>query len=123
MDDGNFLHLFKEALTAILLSENELTELLNNKNYKGNTEVHDLNIIDLSSNMISLREYLRNNFHQYQAEGKNFSVFIRGIISVLSPKIKEFSNKKIFWNKNEQEIKNGNEQLLEMYAEPIKIHA
>lgn len=120
-EEGNFLHLFKESITAMLLSENEFIQLLSNKHYQGNSEVHNLNIATSTGEMFNLREYLRNNFHQCQINGRDFSFFIKNMIETLSPKIKEFSYKKKYWNKNEQEIKKGNAELLKTYAEPIII--
>lgn len=120
-DDRNLLHLFKESLTAMLLSEKELTTLLENKNYKGNQEIQYLNMLTLEKEIMNITEYLRNNFHEYCNKNLSFSVFIEDMINILSPKKKEFSDKKIFWNKNEQEIKRGNKTLLEKYSEPIKL--
>jgi|GEM_PF-3262906 hypothetical protein len=119
-ENQDFLHFFKEALTGMLLSEKEIAKLLDRKDYKGNPEVHNLNI-KVFNQTTTLREYLRSTLHQYQEKGLSFSQFIKDVIDQLRPKVKEFSNKKIFWNQNEREIRDGDEKLSKEYAVPIVI--
>ncbi|HQG58781.1 MAG TPA: hypothetical protein PLM44_03060 [bacterium] len=68
-----------------------------------------------------MREYLRSTLHQYQEKDLSFSQFIKDVIDQLRSKAKEFSNKKIFWNQNEREIRDGDEKLSKEYAVPIVI--
>lgn len=120
--EKNFLHLFKETLTGMLLSEKELKETLGKKDYKGNPEVHNLYVKEYTSeNEVTLREYLRENLHIYQQKGLPFSFFIKEMIEKLLPKANDFSDKKIFWNKNEQELRKDDQFLLKEYARPILI--
>ena len=122
LEEKNFFHLFKETLTGMLLSEKELAEILERKDYKGNPEVHNLYIKESTSgNETTLREYLRENLHTYQQKGLPFSVFIKEMIERLLPKATDFSDKKIFWNKNEQELRKDDSMLLKEYAQPISI--
>jgi len=120
-EEINFLHLFKEALTAMLLSEEGLLKLLGKEYYRGNPEVFSLNVKIKEGEIVAFREYLRSSFHQYNQEGRSFSRFIEDIIFQFRPKAKEFSEKKIFWNKNEQKIREGNKNLLSEYEKSILI--
>ena len=103
--DRNFLHLFKEALTGMLLSEESMMKVLNNKDYRGNPEVWNLNIATPAGPVLSLREYLRTNLHIFKAKSLSFEDFISGMISELQPLAGLFSQKKVFWNMNEREIR------------------
>ncbi|MFA6416133.1 MAG: hypothetical protein WCW56_01465 [Candidatus Paceibacterota bacterium] len=120
-DKRSLEHMFKEALTGMLLSEPELENLLNRKNYLGNPEIQNLFIKDGDEKEVILREYLRSEFRNHKARGLSFSDFIKAMMEKFLPKASEFYQKKTFWDKNEQELKAGNSELLEIYSEPIKI--
>lgn len=114
-------HLFKEALTAMLLSEQSMENLLDRKNYLGNPEIHFLYIKESGKEKITLREYLRFLFKEYKQRKLTFSSFIDDTIKKLLPVAEKFDKKKIFWNKNEGELKKNNQDLLNIYSEPIEI--
>ncbi len=120
-ENKDFLHLFKEALTGMLLSEKEMSECLGMKEYFGNPEVHNLNIKLEDGKQLVFREYLRSILHQYRQQDLSFQQFIADTIEILRPKAEEFSKKKIFWNKNEQKILNRDEELSKEYGQPILI--
>jgi len=114
-------HLFKEALTGMLLSEPELETLLDRKNYLGNPEVHFLSVKVSTGKQMILREYLRQIFRDYRSRGLTFSDFIRDEIKRMLPKAVEFHQKKTFWDENEQELRLKDSKLLEEYKKPIII--
>jgi len=120
-EQRNFLHLFKEALTGMLLSEEQMEKLLGRKGYQGNPEVCDLYIKDEKIGEVILGEYLRIQLYDHKKNNLSFFDFIKDMIEKLSPQIKEFSEKKIFWDKNERELKGKNVSLdlLEEYKKPI----
>ena len=111
-------HLFKEALTGMLLSEPKLGELLKRPNYRGNREVHHAYIQEGSSEPKLFREYLREKFHKNMEAGKHFNDFLNDMITLLSPKAEEFSKRMEIYNQNDL---SENPDLLKIYSEPIKV--
>ncbi|MEX0918756.1 MAG: hypothetical protein WDZ85_02195 [Candidatus Paceibacterota bacterium] len=116
----NFRHLFKESLTGMLLSENKLSKLLGTQGYKGNPEVHNLNI-ESGNKVMPLREYLRINLHHYQDKDSKGHLFLEQVIKILSVHIQAFSDKREFWIRHEQDLRNGDTRLIDEYEKPIKI--
>lgn len=114
------LHLFKESLTGMQLSEPDMARLLDRSEYKGNIETRNVFIQESSNEPLVFQEFLRNKHSQMRAVGKNFAEFIKTMIDLLSPSAEEFALRYDMWNKFGKTIL-SNSELLEKYKKPIKV--
>ena len=111
---------FKEALTAVLLNQKPLSDILELKNYRGNQEIHDLQI-KIGKDIVSLTKFIEDYYHTIKIKkGKDFSTFLKGIMIILEPIFDEFSKKRKIWNKYGNQL-SKNYEFLRQYRYPIEI--
>lgn len=119
-ENKGLLHMFKEALTGMLLSEPKLGELLGNTEYRGNPETHHIFIQESESEPKLFQEFLREKFKQTKESGGDFNSFLVETIDLLLPQAVEFAKRKGMWNKYGRKIEK-NPELLAEYREAIVI--
>ncbi len=92
----DLIHYYKESLTAVLLNEKPLVEILGIKNYRGNPELKNLNL-KVGGKLININDYLRVLYQKSKKE-KSFLAFLEESINSLAPYSQEFSQKWKLWS-------------------------
>jgi hypothetical protein len=114
------LHIFKEALTGMLLTEPEIMLFLGGSAHRRNAEIEMLFVSD-SSGVMPFLKYLRDTFHGYKNRGQPFQDFIQDILNKLMPHTWQFSEKRQIWKQHGHEIAAGSPDLCRSYKEPIAL--
>jgi len=110
----------KEALTVVLLNQKPLSNILKLRDYKGNPEIQDLQV-KKNGKIISFTEFINEYYQIIKVKNKkNFKVFLRKILDILLPISKEFSEKRIVWNRHGNQLYKKL-STLRLYQKPIKI--
>lgn len=112
---------FKETLTAVLLNQKPLSDILKLKNYSGNPEIHGLKIQKSNGKIDSFFDFLQNYYQTNKIKKeKHFSVFLKEIIGLLELVAKEFSKKRSIWNRYGNQLSKNHKAFAD-YQKPIKI--
>lgn len=118
-ENSGLLYMFKESLTGMLLSEPELSQLLEKREYKGNPDTHHIFIQEAGGEPRVFQEFLREKFKRNKEVGGNFSSFLIEMVNLLLPHASEFAERKKMWNEQGKKIEEDPE-LLKIYSQPIK---
>lgn len=110
-------HLFKEALTAAILQDENLSELLNYKHTEVNPEIKEL-YVKKDSHVLKATDYLFGLLIKNIDLNKNFLEQLRESLEEFKKSDKTFDEKMDFWNKHGKLIFQDTE-LLKQFQEPI----
>ncbi len=114
-------HYFKEALTAVLLNQKPLHDILELVGYKGNPEIQGIRIKKKDGSILSFQDFISEQYECFMIkEKKVFKEFLLETTKILLPLQNELSEKWEMWKKYGYEIYK-NEKLSQKYGEPIKI--
>lgn len=117
VDAKNYL---KESLTAVLLNQRPLCDILNLQNYLGNPELGELTIQKLDGGIQKINDFLKDRYEIKNKENKTFDIFLEEIIQSMESSQEEFSKKRTLWNKYGNQLHKNPEALSE-YQKPIKV--
>lgn len=110
----DLIHYYKESLTAVLLNEKPLVEILGIKNYRGNPGLKNLNL-KVGGKLININDYLRVLYQKSKKE-KSFLAFLEESINSLAPYSQEFSQKWKLWSQS-----NNKQEISKEYSTPIAL--
>ena len=112
---------FKEALAAVLLNRKPLCNILDLHKYEGNPEIRDLQIKKPNGAIISFVQFIDEYYRTAKEKNKkSFENFLEEILNIFLSISKEFSKKRIIWNRYGKQLLEK-PKALHLYQKPIQI--
>ncbi len=120
--EATSLYFLKEILAAAIINQEPLKEMLNLKNYLGNSLLHYLFV---RTGAKKQKKQITKFFQQFYETAKykkqkKFNQILDDVIKIILSIKDELKNKKKIWNKYGKEIV-YNPKILKQYSEPIKL--